>query len=146
MEGSTRIGRIGLAGYPGYIFLQKIRYGYGPQRYDEKRTILHNWYSALRAHLPVIYRIYDDGESYRKKKEDYTKIIKPLTDAVAVCLEKARATYLPRFEIQEQYDPLEQEYERLLQDIQERLDDITAISGIIDKAKVDEGEVGVTFG
>jgi vacuolar-type H+-ATPase subunit D/Vma8 len=69
-----------------------------------------------------------------------------MLDAVSKCLEKSRSLYQPMFEIQDKYDPAEQEYERLLQDIQERLDDITAISGIIDKAKVDDGDPEATFG
>jgi len=146
MEGSQRIGRIGLAGYPGYIFLQKIRYGYGHQRYDEKRTILHNWYSALRAYLPVIYRADDTSEMYKNKKEEYRETLLPLIDAVAKEIITARLWYRPSFENPEIYDPEEQTYEELLDGIKERLDDITAMTHIIDKGQMGETDDGEVFG
>jgi len=146
MEGSQRIGRIGLAGYPGYIFLQKIRYGYGHQRYDEKRTILHNWYSALRAYLPVIYRADDTSEMYKNKKEEYRQILLPLIEEVAKEIRTARAWYKPSFENPDVYDPEEQIYEELLDGIKERLDDITAMTHIIDKGQINEDEGGLVAG
>jgi hypothetical protein len=140
-----RISKIGLAGYPGYIFLQKIRYGYGKQRYDEKRTILHNWYSALRSHLPVLYHADDESEGYKTKKEEYAKI-KRLLDDVSKEIAVARKLYKPTFENPERYDPLESEFEEVLEGIQERLDVITANTHIIDKAKSDDDEEGVPAG
>lgn len=147
MEGfPTR--KIGIAGYPGYIFLQKIRYGYGHQRYDEKRTILHNWYSALRAYLPVIYHVDDTTEKlYKSKKLEYTTILKPMLEDVAKEIAVARKNYKSTFENPEIYDPEESKFESLLEGIQERLDDITAITHIIDKGKIeDEDEDGVMAG
>jgi len=143
---AQRIGKIGLAGYPGYIFLQKIRYGYGKQRYDEKRTILHNWYSALRSYLPVLYHAVDDGsERYKTKKQEYAKI-KVLLEDVSKEIAMARNLYKPTFENPERYDPLESEFEEVLEGIQERLDVITANTHIIDKAKSDDDEDGVPAG
>jgi hypothetical protein len=144
MEGQ-RISKIGLAGYPGYIFLQKIRYGYGKQRYDEKRTILHNWYSALRSHLPVLYHADDESDRYKTKKEEYTKI-KLLLDDVSKEIATARKLYKPTFENPERYDPLESEFEEVLEGIQERLDVITANTHIIDKARSDGDEDDIPAG
>lgn len=147
MEAPQRIGKIGLAGYPGYIFLQKIRYGYGKQRYDEKRTILHNWYSALRAYLPILYEADNDDESkYKNKKETFSKIILPKIHEVAKEIEAARAIYKSTFENPETWDPDEAKFEMILEGIQERLDDITAITGIIDKAKMDDADEQEVFG
>lgn len=146
MEGPQRIGRIGLAGYPGYIFLQKIRYGYGHQRYDEKRTILHNWYSALRAYLPIIYRADDASEMYKNKKVEYRETILPLIIAVAAEIKTARLWYKPTFENPDIYDPEESTYEELLEGIQERLDDITAMTHIIDKGQINEDDEGLVAG
>ena len=140
MEGNSRVGRIGLAGYPGYIFLQKIRYGYGKQRYDEKRTILHNWYSALRAYLPVLYHAFDETDSYKNKKEEYANKIAPALDEVNKEIIEARKRYKPTFEDLERYDPDECAFEELLDGIKERLDLITAITGIVDKGQIQDDE------
>ena len=145
MEGSQRITKIGLMGYPGYIFLQKIRYGYGHQRYDEKRTILHNWYSALRSYLPVLYKADDTSDLYKKKKEEYSALKEKLAD-VANEIDIARKRYKSTFENPEIYDPEEATFEALLEGIQERLDDITAITHIIDKARSDDEEDGLVAG
>lgn len=128
MEG-TRIGKIGLMGYPGYIFLQKIRYGYGAQRYDEKRTILHNWYSALRAYLPMVYA---------KREEDFEKEVAPALADIASQIKAARLAYRSTFENPAIYDPGEQAFEELLEGIEERLDLLTAKTKIIDKIQNDE--------
>ena len=138
MEGNSRVGRIGLAGYPGYIFLQKIRYGYGKQRYDEKRTILHNWYSALRAYLPVLYHAFDETEAYKNRKEEYANKIAPALDEVNKEIIEARKRYKPTFEDPERYDPDECTFEELLDGIKERLDLITAITGIVDKGQIQD--------
>ena len=145
MVEGTRIGKIGLAGYPGYIFLQKIRYGYGHQRYDEKRTILHNWYSALRSYLPVIYKADDKSDLYKKKKEEYAAIgimLKEVAKEIAI----GRKMYKPTFEDPSRYDPEESKFEEVLEGIQERLDDITAITHIIDKAQSDDYEDQIMAG
>ena len=145
MEGSQRITKIGLMGYPGYIFLQKIRYGYGHQRYDEKRTILHNWYSALRSYLPVLYKADDKSDLYKKKKEEYAALKEMLED-VAKEIAIARKQYKSTFENPDMYDPDESSFEEILEGILERLDDITAITHIIDKAKSDDEEGGLVAG
>jgi hypothetical protein len=139
---SPRVGRLGLAGYPGYIFLQKIRYGYGAQRYDEKRIILHNWYSALRAYLPELYHVEDDGETYAKKRKEYTEKLLPLIIEVSNEMENARSPdyYKPSFEDPDTYDPMEAQYEILLEGIKERLDVITAKTHIIDKGQLDDDD------
>lgn len=139
-----RVGRnFGLSGYPGYIFLQKIRYGYGAQRYDEKRVILHNWYSALRAYLPELYHVEDEGDNHQKKRKEYAEIIAPLIADVAKEMDESRNQYRPTFENPDSYDPMEAQYETLLEGIKERLDVITAKTHLIDSARMedDDGEL-----
>lgn len=134
-----RIGKLGLAGYPGYIFLQKIRYGYGEQRFGEKRAILHNWYSALRAYLQEYYHVRDKEDHYEKLKKEYDEVIFPKLRAVAGKIQKARESYDVTFEDPVTRNPQEANYEILLEGILEDLDEITAISGIIDRIRPDEG-------
>lgn len=143
-----RLGKIGLMGYPGRIFWQSMRYGYGHQRYDEKRIILHNWYSALRAYLPELYHVEDEGETYAKKRQFYTEKILPLIIEVSVEIANARSSnyYKPSFEDPDTYDPMEAQYETLLEGIKERLDVITAKTHIIDKGQLDDDEQGEVFG
>jgi len=135
-----RIGKLGMAGYPGYIFLQKIRYGYGVQRFAEKRAILHNWYSALRSYLRECYHVRDKEGLYTQKKEEYAEIILPKINAVAIKIQNARNQYSVTFENVDTRDPKEADYEILLEGILEDLDEITAISGIIDKQQISESE------
>jgi hypothetical protein len=131
--------------YPDHIALQKVRYGFGNQRYDEKRDILHNWYSDLRAYLPVIYHMYDMPERmYKAKKDEYNKTLSPLLQDVSIEIGIARLQYKSTFENRELYDPDEAAFCTLLDGIKERLDVITAITKVLQKAKGfddDEGEV-----
>ena len=60
----SSIGRLAVSGYPGHIFVCKLRYGYGHQEYIEKLEILHSWFSDLNAYLPVIFK---------GKEDEYTK-------------------------------------------------------------------------
>jgi hypothetical protein len=147
MEGSTRIGKVAVpGGYPGHIYLQKFRCGYGNQRYDERLDILHNWYSDLRAYIPLLYHTDDTTKSYATKKEEYTTKIKPMIEEVSKEIEQARKRYKSTFENPAKYDPEEAEYLLLLHGIKERLDVITAITHVIDKAQMDEDEERRTMG
>lgn len=139
---SGRIGKLGLAGYPGYIFLQKIRYGYGEQRFGEKRAIIHNWYSALRSYLREYYHVREDG--HQPDKDEYERDIHPKILAVAKKIQTSRAMYSVTFEDKETRDPKEAAYEEYLEGIIEDLDEITAMSGILDKTRIDTE--AATFG
>lgn len=77
---------------------------------------------------------------YVKKKVEYTSIIKPLLSDAAKEIAIARKLYKSTFEDPTKYDPLESDFEEVLEGIQERLDDITAITHIIDKGRVGDDD------
>jgi hypothetical protein len=101
--------------------------------------ILESWYSDLRAILPVIWE---------KKSEEYTSVIRwggktvqdLMVDADARLL-YAMNMYRPTFEGEDSCDPLEKEFMIYLRGILYLLDEITAISKIIDKvSSYEDGE------
>jgi hypothetical protein len=132
MAGLSRssIGRLAVSGYPGHIFVCKLRYGYGHQEHIEKLEILHNWYSDLVAYLP---------EMFETKKEEYNKTFAPLITDVAIEIDAAYLMYDSIFEGQS-CDPKEKDFIKVLRGIKERLDTITAKSKIIEGMKADNAE------
>lgn len=125
---------MGYVGYPAHIFRLQERYGFGTQTYEEKRVILHKWYSHLRAFL--YENLKTDAEI-----ENYNKDISPLLDEVAEHITLARQLYKPTFESIETCDPDERDFQTVMDGIVERLDVITAKSKVIDKVKPDSEDV-----
>jgi hypothetical protein len=117
------LSRLAPKGYPGQIFVLKLRYGYGTQHLIEKLEILHSWYSDLRAYLPELYSKDD------KKKDEYRTTYDPLFTDVSEQIDAAYLLYDGSFEGQS-CNPKEKEL----------LDVITAKSKIIDDLKTDTGE------
>jgi hypothetical protein len=143
MEGYRSKGS-NFSGYPGHIMWMKLRYGFGNQSHEEKIEILHSWYSDLRAYLPVIYE---------KKMGEYTDIkrwgkftIQELMSDVNKKLDKAEAAYNPTFERLTTKTQEEKDFSIALRGIKETLDEITAITKIIDKARLDDGDTDLTAG
>ena len=122
---------MGYNGYPARIFFEMTNYGKGTQTYEEKRVILHKWYSHLRAYLPEILKTNDDIENYNDN-------ISPLLDEVAVQIRVARELYKPTFESLTTCDPDEKDFQELMGGIHERLDVITAKTKVIDGEKIQE--------
>jgi hypothetical protein len=127
------LSRLAPKGYPGQIFVLKLRYGYGTQQLIEKLEILHSWYSNLRAYLPELY-----SKSEEKKKE-YREIYEPLFVDVSNEIDGAYDFYKSQFE-GATCNPDEKELLKAMRGIKERLDVITAKSKIIDDLKTDTGE------
>ena len=141
----SSIGRLAVSGYPGHIFVCKLRYGYGHQEYIEKLEILHSWFSDLNAYLPV---------TFKEKSDEYQKLqykIK-LTSGETICLslsnlmERVRSDidatyekYQPAFEGQT-LDGTERVFIKALRSIKEQLDVITAESKIIEGMKPEDGQ------
>ena len=123
------LSRLAPKGYPGQIFVLKLRYGYGTQQLIEKLELLHSWYSNLRAYLP---------ELYAKKPEDYNTTFAALLDEVATEIDGAYLLYDGNFEGQT-CNPNEKKLLKAMRGIKERLDIITAKSKIIDDMKADNG-------
>lgn len=132
MAGLSRssIGKLAVSGYPGHIFVCKLRYGYGHQEHIEKLEILHNWYSDIVAYLP---------EVFENKKEEYNKTFSPLVGEVAKEIDAAYGMYDSIFE-GDSCDPKEKEFIRALRGIKERLDVITAKSKIIEGMKTEDAQ------
>lgn len=137
MELGRRIGKIGLYGYAGDIFVQKMRCNYGQQTFIERLWVLQNWFSDVWAYLPVVYHVYDEG--YENKKKEYETNIKPLLIDVQNELDTAFKEYDSKFE-GVSCNPKEKEYILMLRGIQLRLDNITAMTKLIDKMQADDTE------
>lgn len=123
---------MGYTGYPARIFFEMTNYGKGTQTYEEKRLILHKWYSHLSAYL-------QEQLKTNEQIEDYNQNIAPLLDEVAEHIKLARRLYKPTFETIDMCDPDEKDFQEVMDGIVERLDVITAKARVIDKVKP-EGE------
>ena len=134
----SNIGRLAVSGYPGHIFVCKLRYGYGHQDHIEKLEILHSWYSDLNAYLPVMFK--DKPEGYTEpsiNKEDKKVSIADLMEDAAIEIDATYEKYDPLFEGQT-CDPKEKVFIKALRGIKERLDVITAESKIIEGIKTED--------
>lgn len=141
----SSIGRLAVSGYPGHIFVCKLRYGYGHQEYIEKLEILHSWFSDLNAYLPVIFKGKEDeytkGQFKVMDKEGNIKCLS-LSDLMSVVRSDIDATYEkynPVFEGQS-LDGTERVFIKALRSIKEQLDVITAESKIIEGMKVNDDQ------
>lgn len=130
------LSRLAPKGYPGQIFVLKLRYGYGTQQLIEKLELLHSWYSNLRAYLPELYA-KNDG-----KAEEYNTTYAPLLEEVAAEINAAYELYDGTYEGQS-CNPNEKKLLKAMRGIKERLDIITAKSKIIDDMKSDGEEFQV---
>lgn len=125
---------MGYTGYPARIFFEMTNYGKDTQTYEEKRVILHKWYSHLCAYLAEQLRT-------NEQIEDYNENIAPLLNDVAENIRLARELYKPTFESIESCDPDEKDFQEVMDGILERLDVITAKSHVIDKVKQESEDV-----
>jgi soluble cytochrome b562 len=125
---------MGYTGYPARIFFEMTNYGKGTQTYEEKRLILHKWYSHLTAYLQEQLKTND-------QIDDYNNNIAPLLEDVAEHIRLARKLYKPTFESVMTCDPDEKDFQEVMDGIVERLDVITAKSKVIDKVKPDSEDV-----
>jgi hypothetical protein len=124
---------MGLVGIPAEILIESIRYGFGTQTYEERRVILHKIYSHLRAYLPISY----DKDN---KREEYNQKLAPLLEIVAKNINIAREQYKSSFE-GGSCDPDEKEFQGTLDTIYEQLDEIKAISKVVDREKPENMEM-----
>ncbi len=129
--GSTVAG-MGYVGYPARIFFEMTNYGRGTQRYVEKMVILEKWYSHLRAYLPVLYE---------KKQEEFVEKIHPKIYEVFLEIEKMNEMYDPTFEDLTTRNPDEKTFCLMMRGVFERLDQITALTKVIDKQGLNDEEV-----
>lgn len=88
----------------------------------------------MRGYLPEFY----DKES---KRAEYNNKIAPLLDIVSEEIKIAREQYKPTFETLESCDPDEKIFQETMDGIFEKLSEISGISKVIDKEKMDNVEV-----
>ena len=127
------LSRLAPKGYPGHIFVMKLRYGYGTQKIIEKLEILDNWYSDLNAYLTEQYSKNDE-----KKEEFNNTFFKELQDVVTE-IDAAYNNYSGTFE-GATCDPNEKLLLKAMRGIKYRLDNITAKAHILDGIQADEGD------
>jgi hypothetical protein len=143
MVGLSRssIGRLAVSGYPGHIFVCKLRYGYGHQEHIEKLEILHSWYSDLNAYLPVMFKGKEAEYTERRYKfEGDEKVsLSDMMELVGKAIDDIYGVYDPLFEGQSM-NTQERLFIKSLRAIKERLDIITAESKIIEGIKPDDGK------
>jgi len=120
---------MGYIGYPAQIFYEKINFNRGPQLHIERLFILDKWYSNLRAYLPILYVANKDAEGYQAE-------ILPKLVHVDRELHDAWDSYKSSFEGEHSFDPQELAFVKQLRTILIDLDEITAISKVIDKQKM----------
>ena len=129
---ASLLSRLAPKGYPGQIFVLKLRYGYGSQKIIEKLEILDNWYSDLQAYLPELFSKDDT------KKDEYNETFHPLLEDVVHEINEAYEIYNGVFEGDE-CSPTEKALLKAMRGIKYRLDTITAKSKILDGMNADEG-------
>lgn len=142
----SSIGKLAVSGYPGHIFVCKLRYGYGHQEYIEKLEILHSWFSDLNAYLPVVFKGKEEEFSkkqYRIADREGNNVsclsLSDLVNAVRADIDATYEKYQPAFEGQT-LDGTERVFIKALRAIKEQLDVITAESKIIEGIKPEDGQ------
>jgi len=122
---------MGYVGYPAHIFYMKIFFNRA-ENHIERLWILEEWFSDLRAYLPLVFE---------KTPEDYTALIYPRLEKLDSIVDAAWDAYRSQFEDEQTFDPAELEFVRRCKGILRELDEITAISKIIDKQKPGDEEM-----
>lgn len=115
---------MGYTGFEAHIFYMKVFFNRA-ESHLERMWILEEWYSDLRAKLPILYE---------KTPEDYSNNILPKMKKLDTLIDTAWDNYRAYFE-QDTFDPGELVFVRELKTILRELDEVTAISKIIDKQK-----------
>lgn len=139
----SSIGKLAVSGYPGHIFVCKLRYGYGHQEYIEKLEILHSWYSDLNAYLPVLFKSHKEDYTDKKYKvldekgNEVCRSINDLMNLVGDCIDDIYEAYDPIFEGQD-INSKERLFIKTLRSIKEQLDTITAAADVISGIKTDD--------
>ena len=124
----------GYTGYPALFFLETLRDGRGDQDLSQRMISLEKRYSYLRAYLPVRY---SKNESTTK---EYQENIAPKLAAICLEINAMNEQYDGMFEGLSR-SPQEKQFLKTMRGVQERIDEVAATSGLIDKISADEEEV-----
>lgn len=121
---------MGYTGYPAAIFIERMNYGYGNRSHMENKFSLEKWYSALNNYLPVLYE---------KRPEEYTNLgINELLLEAEKEINIMHELYRSDFEGLGTCNPEEKAFILAMRGVFERLDNLTAITHVIDGIKPDE--------
>jgi hypothetical protein len=118
---------MGYTGFEAHIFYMKVFFNRA-ESHLERLWILEEWYSDLRAKLPLLYE---------KTPNEYSRDILPRMLKLDTLVDSAWEDYRAYFE-QDTFDNNELVFVRELKTILRELDEITAISKIIDKQKLSD--------
>ena len=129
--GSRSAYGMGYTGYPARIFFEMTNYGRGTQTHLEKMVILEKWYSHLRAYIPVRY---ED----KKKTEEFKEKVLPLLIDAYTEIEAMNKEYDPAFEGIATCSDNEKSFNKVMRGVFERLDQITAMSKVIEGQRLDD--------
>jgi len=135
---ATRRGSLsgmGYVGFPALIFYEMMVYG-TEETYEKNRTHLHKLYSYLRSYLPEVY-------NKDNKREFYNESIDPLLKDAAEQIDATRRLYRSTFEGVHTWSEDEGIFQTVMQGSFERLGDIVAMTGVIDKMKMEDMEMTV---
>lgn len=119
---------MGYVGYPAHIFYCKVFFDRQESHFKRMWT-LEQWYSDLRGYLPLIFE---------KDSKTYKEIIFPKLLELDQKIDAAWEEYEQRFDSEATWDPAELVFNRSVKTILRDLDEVTAISKVIDKQKMNE--------
>lgn len=118
---------MGYTSYPAHIFYMKLFFDRQETHFKRMWT-LEQWYSDLRGHLPVYYE---------KKPEDYQTLY-PKIQTIDERINAAWEHYEQRFDNAATWDPDELKFNRRVVTVMRDLDEVTALSRLLDKQKMPE--------
>jgi len=93
---------------------------------------LEQWYSDLRGYLPLFME---------KEQEKYTAVIYPKLVKLDAEIDAAWDEYEQRFDDEGTWNPAELVFNKRVKMILRDLDEITALTKVIDKQTIDEGVI-----
>ncbi len=124
----------GYTGYPALFFLETLHDGRSDEQLSQRMISLEKRYSYLRAYLPVFYERND------KLKQEYQDKISPLLVELGNEVNAMGDQYDAIFE-GGSCSNLEKDFLKVMRGVRERIDEIAAKSGLIDKISADEEEM-----
>jgi len=119
---------MGYVGYPAHIFYMKVFFDRQESHFKRLWT-LEQWYSDLRGYLPLFME---------KEQEKYTTVIYPKLEKLDAEIDKAWEDYKQRYDQPDTWDPDELEFNKRVKMILRDLDEITALTKVIDKQRMGE--------
>jgi hypothetical protein len=119
---------MGYVGYPAHIFYMKI-YLDRQETHFKRLWTLEQWYSDLRGYLPLLFE---------KDAATYNEILFPKITSLDERIDDAWEDYQQRFDNPDTWDPAELQFNKKVKMILRDLDEVTAMSKVIDKQKMND--------